>query len=337
MGYNRALRARSGLSLGGVKVAYKDRRVFLVGLGLILLAVGVFCAFLGPVEVYSFYLFVEGGRFHYEGFAFGSFMFGYIATQTAGYYLIAIICIPLGYGHLRLRRWARTLALALLGAWLVLGAPLTILFLLVLFAAKEVPLLVGLGIAGLLALSYPLVPWLLIRAYRGENVRRTFATRDPTPHWLEAWPVPVLVVGVLGLFYVVVLHVPLLFNGLFPLFGTWLSGLQGIMALSVAIVGLAGLTWGVFARRIWAWWGMLVVFCLLTVSTVVTLAMTRYAGLLALLNLPPTEMEILGGVPFQGWHLAAFFGLPLVLTVVALLVARRHFAPAGQPLPEGAG
>jgi hypothetical protein len=318
-------------------MGYKDRRVFLVGLGLILLAGGVFCAFLGPVEVYSFYLFVEGGRFHYEGFGFGSFMFGYIATQTAGYYLIALICIPLGYGHLRLRRWARTLALALLGAWLVVGAPLTILFLLVLFAAKELPLLAGLGIAGLLALSYPLVPWLLIRAYRGQNVRNAFATRDPDPHWLEAWPVPVLVVGILGLFYVVVLHVPLLFNGLFPLFGAWLSGLQGITALSVAIVGLAGLTWGVFARRTWAWWGMLVVFCLLTVSTVVTLSTTTYAGLLSLLNLPPAEMEILGGVPLQGWHLAAFFGLPLILTVVALLVARRHLAPAGQPVPEGAG
>ena len=39
--------------------------------------------------MYCFYLFSEGGRFHYEGFGFGSFMFGNIASQIVGYYLIA--------------------------------------------------------------------------------------------------------------------------------------------------------------------------------------------------------------------------------------------------------
>ena len=109
---------------------YRDRRLVLVGLGLLLLAAGLGCAFLGPVEVYVFYLFSEGGRFAYEGFRFGSFMFGNIALQVVGYYLAAAVLVPMGYGHLRLRRWARPLAEALLWTWTVLGVPL----LLVLFS-----------------------------------------------------------------------------------------------------------------------------------------------------------------------------------------------------------
>lgn len=44
-------------------------------IGLLLLIIGITAAFLGPAESYCYYLFTEGGRFHYEGFGFGSFMF----------------------------------------------------------------------------------------------------------------------------------------------------------------------------------------------------------------------------------------------------------------------
>ena len=93
---------------------HKDRSLILAAIGIPLLSVGIVAAFMGPIEMYCFYLFSEGGRFHYEGFGFGSFMFGNIASQIIGYYLIAFVCIPLGYGHLKKRRWARTLALTAL-------------------------------------------------------------------------------------------------------------------------------------------------------------------------------------------------------------------------------
>jgi len=75
-----------------------------MALGLLLLLAGLACAFLGPVETYVFYLFSEGGRFYFEGFGFGSFMFGNIAVQVAGYYLAAAVLEHLGYEHLRIRR-----------------------------------------------------------------------------------------------------------------------------------------------------------------------------------------------------------------------------------------
>ena len=47
---------------------YQDRSLILVFIGVVLLLLGLAAAFLGPVEMYCFYLFSEGGRFHYEGF-----------------------------------------------------------------------------------------------------------------------------------------------------------------------------------------------------------------------------------------------------------------------------
>ena len=78
-----------------------------------------------------------------------------------------------------MRWWARTLALALLWSWLVVGAPLIVVAFFVLAGTKDlspagsVAALVGLG------LSYLVFPGLFIRFYRGHDSTRTFEARDP--------------------------------------------------------------------------------------------------------------------------------------------------------------
>jgi hypothetical protein len=88
---------------------------------------------------------------------------------------------------------------------------------------------------------------------------------------------------------------------------------------------LALLAWGVFRQKTWAWWGSLSFVGLLACSSILTLTMTSYAELLALMQFPPTEMAFLDGIPLQGWHLAAFVGLPLLLSLGAILISKRHF------------
>ena len=166
--------------------SYKERRPFILVIGIVLLLIGIGAALLGPLEMYCFYLFSEGGRFHYEGFGFGSFMFGNIASQIIGYYLIALAFIPLGYGHLRTRRWARTLSLAGLGFWLVVGAPLSVVFVFILLASKEVSPAGALIAVVLVALSYLGIPGALIWFYGTKDVRSTFETRDPRSYWIVA-------------------------------------------------------------------------------------------------------------------------------------------------------
>ena len=139
-------------------VNYRDLTLILRIIGVLLLLVGGVAAFLGPVEMYCFYFFSEGGRFHYEGFGFGSFMFGNISAQILGYYFIAAILIPLGYGHLRVRRWAGPLALALLWFWIVAGVLLIVAFLFVLLSAKDLSLFAALIALAVLVISYLALP-----------------------------------------------------------------------------------------------------------------------------------------------------------------------------------
>lgn len=310
---------------------YSDRSHLLVGLGILLLLAGVAVAALAPAEIYCFYLFSAGGPFYYEGFGFGSFMFGNIAAQIMGYYLIAALLIPLGLGHIRLRPWALTFSLVLLYAWLVVGAPVTILFFLVLFASKDLPALAAWAAVVLIPLFYPIVPLLLIRFYQSRAVTGTFNRRGSGAGWLEGRPLPVLVLSVLLGLMAIVMHIPIFFRGLFPLFGTYLVDLHGILAWDLSILCLAVLIWGLFRQKAWAWWGSVLLLSLLAASSILTLALTSLSQLLALLRFPPREMEFLAGLPLQGWHLAAFLGLPLLLTLGLLLLSKPHF---GQQRPS---
>ena len=308
---------------------YRDRRPILAVIGGLLLLIGIAAALLGPLEMYCFYLFSEGGRFHYEGFGFGSLMFGNIASQIIGYYLIAMVLIPLGYGHLKVRRWARTLALTLVGFWLVVGVPLIVVFSFVAVASKELSLAVVLIMLVVLALSYLVVPGLLIWFYRSRNVRLTFEAKDPQTYGVERFPIPVLVLCSLYLFYIVVLHILIFFNGIFPLFGVLLVDLQGILLLDILIACLACLIWGTFRLRTWAWWGSVICFGLLTSSSILTLCRCSLSDILSSMKFAPTEMEALQGLPFQGWLMAAFIGIPLLLTLGLIILSKRYLRTEG--------
>jgi hypothetical protein len=280
--------------------------------------------------MYCLYLFSEGGRFHYEGFGFGSFMFGNIAAQIVGYYLIAMVCIPLGYGHLKRLRWARTLSLTSLGFWLVAGVPLTVVFLFVLFTAKELSIPVALIVLAALAVSYPALPAVLIWFYRSRDVRLTFETRNPQSYWIEAVPQPVLVVCAVCLFCMVVLHLLILFNGLFPVFGILLNDIQGILVIDLSILWLACLIWGLLRLKRWAWWGALVYFGLLACSTILTLSVSGLSDILSATRFPPFEMQILSNIPLTGIHFAPLVGIPLLITLGLIAFSRRYFKGRGQ-------
>ncbi|MBN1312539.1 MAG: hypothetical protein JXB30_14080, partial [Anaerolineae bacterium] len=244
----------------------KNRRWLLKAFGVLLLLVGFFFAYVGMVEMYCFYLLSEGGRLAYEGFGFGAFMFANIATQIAGYYVIAAIGIVLGAGHLGLKRWACDLSLTLSVSWLIAGLPLTLIALLMFATAKDPSVTVFLIALPIAALVYPVAPLLLIRFYQSESVRHAFEEADPNPSWLANIPLSVRVLCVLLVLNIFALHGMVLLNGLFPFFGVLLVDLPGIQALDVTFLLLGVSIWGLARLRPWAWWGTLIVFVLLTAS-----------------------------------------------------------------------
>ena len=136
---------------------------------------------------------------------------------------------------------------------------------------------------------------------------------------------PILVLAILFALYAILMHAPIFFNGICPLFGFWLTGLQGVLALDIAIASLACLAWGTLKQRIWAWWGAIAFLVLFTLSTVLTLMPSSFAEILSLMNLPPREMQMLAGVPLQGIHVTPFIAIPLVITLSVVILSRRHF------------
>lgn len=303
----------------------KDRRRLLRAFGALLLLVGFFFAYVGMVEMYCFYLFSEGGKFAYDGFGFGTFMFANIATQIAGYYVIAAIGLVLGIGHLGLKRWTRALSLTLSVAWLIVGLPLTLIALLMYVTAKDPSMLGFLVALPVAALVYPVAPVLLIRFYRGESVRHAFHEADPSPSWIEGIPLPVQVLCMLLVLNIIVLHGMVLMNGLFPFFGVLLVDLPGILALDVTFLLLAILVWGLAGLRRWAWWGTLVAFVVLTASTLLTLPRYTVGTILGLTRFAPLEMDIFSRLPFLDASPTLAAVLPLLTMLGVIAWAYRYF------------
>lgn len=309
------------------QTAYKDRTLVIKVVGWLLLLSGITVGMLAPLEMYCFYLFSDGGRFHYEGFGFGSFMYANIAAQIVGYYLIAMVLILLGIGHLKIKRWVRIISMALLWTWLFVGAPLLALVYFILVGTKELSVMVALIALVFFALSYLLFPWLLIRFYQGRNIRQTFESKHARSYWIEDRPMPILVLSLLYVFYIIMLHLLIMLNGIYPLFGNFLFGFRGIVALDISIASLVGILYGTIQKRQWAWWAAVVGISLFTCSTVITFLKSNYAALLTGLAFPARELEFLGGVPLQGVHFAIMIGVPLLATFGLVLLSKRYFKP----------
>jgi hypothetical protein len=294
-------------------------------IGAVLLLIGGVCALVGPAETHVFHMFEEGGRFQYEGFRFGSLMFANIAIQIAGYYVIAALCIPLGYGHLRLRWWARPAMTTLLIDWLIVGSPLSLVALAILVTSKNLgPASLPAVVLGFLLL-YPVLPIVLLWFYRGQAASRVLRPIGGSAGWLSDTPQSVRVAASLLVLLALVLHFPLLLGGLFPLFGQVAAGLRGVLLIDVSIAATAILIWGIVRRFQWAWWCAVVFLGLLTCSLAVTFLTNEPHEIVALMPLAPQEVEAVSGIPMRGYHLALLAGMIPAATLIAVVVSRRGF------------
>ncbi len=304
-----------------------NRRKILYGIGIILIIIGILCIFIAPLEVICFYFFVEGGRFYLEGFNFGSFMFALITIQIAGYYAIAAVFIPLGYGHLKLRLWSRNLSLAVLWFWMVVGIPLTILFIFILITSKGPSLWLVIAIIPLL---YPVIPVALIWFYRSKDVELTLRSKDKNTYFTERIPIPVITIILLFSFYTFVLHALLLLKGMFPFFGILLFDLRGAFSISISVMVFLFLIRGLFKLKSWAWWGSVIYFGLISVSFLLTFSIKSISDIYPEMNFAPLEMEIFQKFPFQQFRPSVLIAVPLLATL-ALIIYSKKFFPAKKP------
>jgi hypothetical protein len=118
-------------------------------------------------------------------------------------------------------------------------------------------------------------------------VRGTFEARGTGPRALEELPAAIVVICLLDLFFLVALHVPLSFGGIFPLCGALKGGLEGTYLIDGAVPLLGLLLWGTWEQRQWAWWGSAAYYALLAGTWLVTFARIRRK--LRSLSMSPTH------------------------------------------------
>jgi hypothetical protein len=153
-----------------------------------------------------------------------------------------------------------------------------------------------------------------------------FETRDTNRSVLEILPRAVLVQGILLVFFALVHHLPLLFNGLIPFFGAFLTANDGFLLSGFIIPGLVVLSAGVFARKRWAWWASILYLLLVGTSSVLTLSRVSFKNMIAMANLPVIELQALQNVPLQSAHILIVIMMPLLLALLAFLRSHRDFA-----------
>ena len=312
------------------EISFKDKSKIIYLLGSIILLIGLCSAFIAPLEIRSYYLFSEGGKFYFKGFGIGSLMFANITIQVIAYYLIAILFIILGYGHLKLREWARSWSIAVLWAWIVIGAPIS-LVLIFMFSVKSTS--AALMVIGIL-LVYPVIPLLMIWFYKTKNVFLTFnkTKNNLNPNnnnVVKEFPIIVKTISVLFIFFIIVFHIHFLFNGFFPLFGKLLAGLNGFILIDIFILILGFLTWGLLRLKSWSCYGSIIYLVFLILSTAITLYKQNIQSLLSVMTFAPKEMEIINNITLKDWQISMILGvsviIPLIATIALLAINKRYF------------
>ncbi len=307
---------------------FRDRSTLLLAAGIVEILLGGVCALMVPLMLWGWAMSAQmgGGQLNYQMMAPGVVMYG----------LLAVTLVWLGIGSIMGRRWARALSLILSWSWLLVGVASLISMFFVLpkvlgNAAGGVPVMaVMLIVAVFMGVIFILIPGALVLCYRSPHVKATCEVRDPTPRWTDACPLPVLAVSVWqGFGAVMLLMMPLAYNGVMPFFGVLLTGLPGTF-LWVGLGGLwAYLAWGFFNLRPAAWWITLGALVLLGLSSVLTFMRIDLIEMYRLMGYPEQQIEQIKAFNFFTGKTALWWMAPFFVPLLGYLVWVKKFFRRG--------
>jgi hypothetical protein len=153
-----------------------------------------------------------------------------------------------------------------------------------------------------------------------------FEQHDGKRYWTERYPFPLLAVLLLYGIMILVLHLAIFFQGIFPWFGRIMLGRQSVYLISFCIVVLGILTYGTVRQEKWAWWASLGFISLLAISTAMSFAGLRLIGLVHLMDLPVYEGQLLQELRLlHDFQLVGVLAPPLLAALGLLLYSSRYF------------
>jgi hypothetical protein len=271
---------------------------------------------------------------------------GAVMVLAGLYVLLAGVCVTLGIGSIRARRWARALSACVSAVVLGIGVIATPLAAIALGrAAAALPAdqaasaggaLAVARVVGVVSLALMLIviPGVLFLFYRSPHVKRTCEARDPVERWTDRCPLPVLALSLYAAFLAASGLSSLGFHGYYPLFGLSLTGPAG----SILVILTAG-AWLWAARGLYrlepaAWWLALGLLVFISVSSTLTLWHTDLPGLYAKMGVGDERAaEAAGRMGLASWtRWSGVVNLvPLLIWILAVRGRFRRGPPRAAP------
>jgi hypothetical protein len=300
-------------------------RLIIKILGIIQLLIGFSTLVIAPIEIYSFYLFSEGGEFYYDGSGIGSFIHGLIVAQIFAFYGIGLLFIIIGYGHIKLKNWTLNLSISSIWFWIIFGLPVMVFFL-PLLAMKEIntqyPILL-LAFAALLLIVA--IPGLLLFFYNQKSVKELFHSYDDKGNVSQVMSVrSYLVLLVLSLF-ILLFHISIFYQGIFPMFGKFLTGLSGITIYGFLILIMILLIYGLLNKVYISWIVSTVLFSILILSSIITIMSYKYTEIIELLKFPKLENDIFLKFPLNSTYLLIPILYILTTSLIIIIRSKKKF------------
>jgi hypothetical protein len=128
--------------------------------------------------------------------------------------------------------------------------------------------------------------------YGSRHVKATCDARDPVPCWTDACPLPVLAMSLWLWFAVPMLAlIPVAYHGVAPFFGSFLTGAPGALFYLAMAAVWAWAGWRIYRLDARAWWVVLVVAVLFSVSSLLTYAHHDILEMYRLMGYPEAQIE----------------------------------------------
>lgn len=312
---------------------YKDRSGALVVFGVITIVLGVFSGTMAPL-----FLLAQLANAHNPNASASSLSM--LLPALLMYVGLAVVLIWLGIGSLKARRWARALMLIFAWSWLVMGVAgiaFMVVFIPKMMANIDMPagqqplpqaaiVAVTIVTCAIMSFMFILIPAVWIFFYGSRHVKATCEAKDPTPRWTDACPLPVLAVSVwLWLAAPMSLLMPVIYHGVAPFFGVFISGVAGglFYLLLGAIWAWSG--WRFYRMDGRAWWVVLLAIILFLVSNVLTYTHQDILEMYQLMGYPEAQIEQIQKSGFAtGNYMAWLTGISVLPFLGYLLFVKRY-------------
>lgn len=302
---------------------FKDRKTGLVVFGIFQIILGIICALMVPLMIFSV---IASSAAKNNPASPATIIPGIL-----GYILLAVCFVWLGIGSIKARRWARALVLVSSWIWLIGGIAGMFFFLSLMpdiyrRMPPEMARTIKYVVTAIITVIYIIIPGAHIIFYGRKNVKATCEARDTQVRWTDKCPLPVLAVSIMFAGWAF----SMLFMGFsgwaVPFFGFILNGIPGAAVLLTVALLSAYITWGTYKLDIAAWRAAVILTVGWGFSAIITFSRVSMPEFYRKMKFSEQQLYMIEQYDiFKGSTMNLYIGLCAVVFLGFLIYIKRYF------------